>query len=739
MRKIECLAPAGTMDALRAAIYAGADAIYCGGSQYGARAFAGNFNHDEMIEAVRLCHLWGTKIYVTMNTLIYEDEFKSAMQEVNFYYTIGVDALIIQDFGLFDKIRQDYPDFELHCSTQMHIHNSKGVEVMKELGASRVVLARETPINIIEECCKLGIEIEVFSYGALCVSYSGQCLMSSLLSHRSGNRGACAQYCRMQYDLINETTNTLYKSAGKYLLSPKDLNIIDQLPQLIKCGVSSLKIEGRMKRPEYVYLVTKIFREAIDAYYDNKEYNLSLEHLNNLKLMFNRGFTLGHLFNTNGNALMNTLRPNHMGLPLGKVVEANRDEFSILLDSDLNQHDGLRILDDKEDLGLIANKIIVNGRLVNHALKGELVTFKDSRYVKVGSQVVKTTDSKLMNELETFPILRKVSCSIYVQAKVNEPLYLKISVENHTVDGYSSDICQMPLKAPIDKDRLFEQLLKLNDTVYTCDDIKGDLEPFFMPLKQINELRRQLIEKLNSYRTAHIERTTKPYKLNDRSFQLEGNGWVEVNSINQIDISKELNLPLCSSNPIILNNNLDILALAPIVNEKSIYCDDRPLIVTEIGGLTTPNKCYASHHFNVTNSYALAFLYKMGISFVELSQECDFDQINDLVQAFTIREGIQPNIGVFHYGRRDLMTSKTCVINNLCKDGSKKNCSACKENSYSLIDLKKNHYPCFGDAYCIQHILENEPYFFDTNIMINKIIRFTIEDYSEIQTILKKI
>ena len=226
-RKIELLAPAGNMDALKAAVTGGCDAVYLGGTLFSARAFAGNFNHEELIEAVRYCHVRGVCVYVTLNTLLFETEVENAMKEVEFLYEHDVDALLVQDLGLFRLVRQCFPDFPVHCSTQMHIHNLSGVRMMQKLGAERVVLARETPLELIRECCREDIDIEVFVYGALCISYSGQCLMSESLKNRSGNRGMCAQCCRLKY--FEDDVPEGKSGQGDYLLSPKDLNVIDRL------------------------------------------------------------------------------------------------------------------------------------------------------------------------------------------------------------------------------------------------------------------------------------------------------------------------------------------------------------------------------------------------------------------------------------------------------------------------------------------------------------------------------
>ena len=265
MKKPELLSPVGNIDALKAAINAGCDAVYLGGKLFGARSYAGNFDDEEMIEAIKYAHIYGVKVYVTMNTMIYESEVEAFINYVDFLHRNNVDALIIQDLGMMDLIRKTYPNLELHASTQMNVHNVEGVKLLEELGLKRVVLARETNIEKIKEIKqKTNIELEIFVQGALCISYSGQCLMSSLLNGRSGNRGTCSQCCRMKYDLISDNKKV---NTDEYLLSTKDLNTLEHLDQLIEVGVDSLKIEGRMKRPEYVYLMTNIYRKAIDGNY----------------------------------------------------------------------------------------------------------------------------------------------------------------------------------------------------------------------------------------------------------------------------------------------------------------------------------------------------------------------------------------------------------------------------------------------------------------------------------------
>ena len=255
MKNIELLAPAGTVESLYAAINSGADAIYMGGTKFSARAYASNFTNEDLEYVVRYAHLYGVKIFIAVNTLIKENELSEAVEYIDFLYSIGVDALIVQDFGIAKILRDRYKDFEVHSSTQMTIHNGEGAKFLKSQGFHRIVLARELNLKEIKYISSdLDIETEMFVHGALCVCYSGQCLMSSMIGGRSGNRGRCAQPCRLPYDIINTKDGTNKKA---YILSPKDMCNIDNVEDLIKTGTSSLKIEGRMKRPEYVAGVVK--------------------------------------------------------------------------------------------------------------------------------------------------------------------------------------------------------------------------------------------------------------------------------------------------------------------------------------------------------------------------------------------------------------------------------------------------------------------------------------------------
>ena len=343
MKKIELLAPAGNMDSLKSAVMAGCDAVYLGGTMFSARAFANNFTNDELLEAIKYCHLYGVKVYVTCNIIIYEHEVDKFLQYIDFLHRNNVDAILIQDLGMLDLVHKTYPNLEIHASTQMHIHNLDGAIMANKLGCKRVVLARETPIEVIDDIIKkTNIDIEVFAHGSLCVSYSGECLFSSLIGKRSGNRGSCVGSCRLPYNIVDENGNKL--NNGNYPLSMKDLNSLENIGKLIDIGVTSLKIEGRMKSREYVYVVTRLYREAIDSYYNTGKIFINNELLNKLQRLFSRGFTKGYLFHEDYLNIINDERPNHQGVYIGKVIDYHKGFISIKLTSDISIGDGLRIV-----------------------------------------------------------------------------------------------------------------------------------------------------------------------------------------------------------------------------------------------------------------------------------------------------------------------------------------------------------------------------------------------------------
>lgn len=708
MKKVELLAPAGTMDALKAAVQNGCDAVYVGGTMFGARAFAGNFNDEEMSEAIAYVHTYGVKLYVTMNTLIYEDEIDDAFAYAKFLYEAGVDALIIQDLGLFDRLRIQLPDLELHASTQMHVHNVEGIRFLKEKGAHRVVLPRETSVEEISEFIKEPIEFEVFVHGALCISYSGQCYMSEALFQRSGNRGQCAQACRMKYRLIKQHNNQdeIISCDGEYLLSPKDLNTLKNIPELIEAGISSFKIEGRMKRPEYVAQVVAYYRQAIDAYYANKKFIVDESINRNLELIFHRQFTLGHLFHQSGKDLMNSYRPNHMGIVIGKVVKATPKKITIKLQEDVTQGDGIRILQSKEDHGFLLNKIYKNGLLVREAYANDLIELDCHDYIEKDAVVMKTSDIKQLQNLQQAGN-RKVPISMKAEFSIGQPMKITLTDDVHTICETSTNLIEQAKTSAMDEPRLREQLMKCKDTPFIIKDLDIKLEgACFLSIKEINQLRRLAFDSLE---TARIQKpkikTEVAYKkelpkvettLTDTIFIVDTLAQYQACIEEQVTpryttnrlLAKQLNLIFCEGSI-----------------EKTLDNSD---LVCEVGGLVKQQAKIIQPSLYVTNAYTAAFFEEQGIQQIVLPYELSNERRNALINAYHERYQGTMQFGLEVYGSRDLMISEYCPIQTY--ENKQRHCGNCKKNQYYLEDVKKQKFPLWGDEKCRIHILSNQPH-----------------------------
>ncbi|MDK2827019.1 MAG: family peptidase, partial [Methanolobus sp.] len=389
----ELLAPAGNMESLIAAVENGADAVYLGVKDFSARAYAGNFTIEEFREALDFAHLRGVKVYVTMNTLIKDSEMEKALELMYTLDELGTDAIIVQDIGLLELAREKVPSLPIHASTQMTIHNTEAVLALKEMGVKRIVLARELSLEEISRIKnETGVEIEAFVHGALCICYSGQCLMSSMIGGRSGNRGYCAQPCRKQYRLRRDGKEI--KTEGSYLLSPKDLNTSEILPELIKSGIDSFKIEGRMKRPEYVAGVVRIYRSLIDRFVEDPDnYSVTDEEKENLEQLFNREFTTGYFEGDPAGDLMSRERPHNQGIVVGKVSGFNNKfkRMEITLTGELEVGDGIGF-EGSRDAGTIVRGIYIGDRLEKKAGNGEVITINFDQPPKNGTTVYRTLD-----------------------------------------------------------------------------------------------------------------------------------------------------------------------------------------------------------------------------------------------------------------------------------------------------------------------------------------------------------
>lgn len=375
---VELLSPAGDMDCVKAAVQNGADAIYVGASSFSARASAANFSLEELREVINYAHIRNVKVHLALNTLIKNNEFNNALSIAEKAYEMGIDAILVQDIGLATTLINAFPKLPIHASTQMTVHNLSGVQALERLGFKRIVLSREMSLPEIEYICRnTKLEIETFIHGALCISYSGQCLFSSLVGGRSANRGKCAQPCRLPYNLMQDDSII----DNGYLLSPRDLCGLDFLPSLIEAGVKSFKIEGRLKSPEYVAVVTRIYRKYIDLYFSSNPYEVNLKDRKDLLQVFNRGnFSAGHLDNHANHDLVYKEKQNNMGIYIGNVANYNSKNGHVTL----NLNDFLAVGDsitfENENKKYRVSELIFQNKNIPFACDNEMVTIrKDER------------------------------------------------------------------------------------------------------------------------------------------------------------------------------------------------------------------------------------------------------------------------------------------------------------------------------------------------------------------------
>lgn len=654
MDKVELLAPAGDFSCLKAAIEAGCDAVYIGGKLFGARAFSSNFTDDEIIKAINYAHLFGVKVYVTTNTLIYDKEVERFLEYISFLHKNNVDAVIIQDLGMLDLVRQTFPNLEVHASTQMHIHNLDGASFMEKLGVKRVVLARETSISKIKEIKeKTNIDIEIFIHGALCVSYSGQCLMSSLIGNRSGNRGTCAGSCRQSYSIVDENNNIILNN--KYPLSMKDLCSLENLKTLLDIGVTSLKIEGRMKSSSYVYTVVKLYRLAIDSYYKNNNIYIDEKELYNLKKIFNREFTKGFLFDEENNKVINMKRPNHQGVEIGKVINYKNNVATIKLNDEININDGLRIVG-KKDIGVNVNNFYINSKLVKTAKKGDIITIKVNDKVEKDDKVLLTLDSKLNEEINNIisSNQRKVLVKAKFIAKEDKQITFELTDFINKVVVISENKVTKALNKPITKEEIKEKLNKIKDTVYKYESLDIEIDDnIFIPLNIINDLKRKAFEELNNKRLYKIPYKRCEYKRNVKSYPKEKLLNILILKDENIDSLKKKYDYIYSS------NNIDnTILLLPRVIDKYKENYNKDVLVGDIGYFNKHKGCITDTSFNVVNSYTVAFLHSLGAERVTLSYELTKKQIEILINAYEERYKAHPNLELVVEGYEEVMISK---------------------------------------------------------------------------------
>ena len=722
---IELLAPAGSYEALVAAVQNGANAIYLGGNEFSARAFATNFNHDELKKALRYCHLRNVKVYVTVNTLYEDNQFAKLKDYLLFLSSINVDALIIQDIGLMAYVKKYFPNFEIHMSTQASIYSLEAVKYFEKIGVERVVLARENSLQEIKNICNhTNLDIEVFVHGALCMSYSGQCLMSSMVAKRSGNKGACGQPCRLAYKLQKDGKSI--DQIPSYLLSPKDLCTLENVDKLIEAGITSFKIEGRMKRPEYVAIIVSQYRKAIDAYFNNQKIVDYKERLSKMKQMFNRGFTGGFLLQDKN--FMASDYPGNRGINLGKVIDYDYQKKLVKIKLETKLKQGDRIDFQGIDYTRTITKLFLNNKLVNFAKANEIIEIELNTPVKKGTPVYKIIDLDLIEKAQASYQKENIKNEIemYFTGQINTCPNLTIIYQDKVVDITSNLIIEPASKTPLSSKRIKEQLGKLGNTVFKAENIIVDFpDNGFFSLKEINQMRRSAIEKLELLltdtndininidieRKEHLNKKIKGICI--RVYTLS-----QLEAIIDQDIAK-IYFPLT-------NELKDAIFLAAKQHKKivpftgflsnikqlyefknsDLYQAVDEILVGNYGALEIfkDKKCSLDTTFNLYNSYALSYLKYDAILSLEMSKK----QVNNLID-------VKQNITMVVYGKTVNMHLKHCIISNHYFNEKRIGCNMCKKGKYSLFDRKGESFTILTDDNC------NNLIFNSHHLYINKL------------------
>ena len=644
------------------------------------------------------------------------------------------------------------PELEIHASTQMNTHNNETLKYLKSIGVKRIVFARETSIEEINNM-DVDIEREIFIHGALCMSYSGQCLLSEVIGGRSGNRGLCAGPCRLEYKLIEEENGKTkeVKTNGKYLLSTKDLCSLENLEEILKSNVDSLKIEGRMKSKEYIYLVTSIYRKAIDNYYKSGKTNISKQDIIELKKIYNREFTKGYLFNENKNEINNSIRPNHQGINIGKVISSTKNRIKIKLSDNLIRLDGIRILS-QEDIGFTVSKIYKNNKSVDKAFSGDVIELECSKKVKDNSVVVKTTDIEQINNVQKLlDIKKRILVDMKLVCKLDDYLILTmLDDKGNKVEVKSNIKTSKASNMPITKIRMEEQLSRLNDTPFMINNLDIEMDDnVFIPIKEINNLRREAVNQLINTRIKCIR--TLSQNNNIKYKQIEKKNKTNINAFakteEQLKACIEMNVNNIYVESVLYNkykdkyNNL-VLCLPRIIKKHKSY-DNMNLLVRELGSLhySANNKINIDYTLNITNSLALDFVYNNNINLVTLSAELKDNMIENLLKS-------NPNINseIIIYGNIEVFISKYCILNKYINKNDK--CVVCRNNlkKYYLVDRKEEKYQIVSDGMCNNILLSSkkidkiDKIKFYKNLGINNFrLNFYDENYNSTIRILKSV
>lgn len=737
--KIELLSPAGSIESFKAACQNGADAVYMGVDKYNARAMAVNFGINEYIECIEYAHIRGIKVYLTLNTLMYDDEIKEALDIVLKLYSKGLDAVIIQDIGLGMLIHKLIPKLPLHASTQMSVYSLDQVKYLEGIGFKRVVLARELSVDEIEYICKnTNLEIEVFIHGALCVSVSGQCLLSSTIGNRSANRGRCAQPCRMKYSLYNSKGKELISNS--YILSKKDIFGLEYVNKLKEIGVTSLKIEGRNKNPEYVAGVTKNYRNAINN-------NINSNTKQELMQLFNRGgISIGYFDGVKYKNSISLLSPKNTGIFLGKVIDKKGVYVKLKLEEDIDMHDGFEIYSEDKVISNIVT-CIKNDKYVNvnsNMKKGEYVWIGDvKKSVKIGSNIYKTSSDKLnkkyrltySNNVENIKNKVEVEINILKDKKI----FAKVFLNNICINIDIDYIPQLANNKELDKEAVISAFSKTQDIPFIFDFKKINIDnKLFVPVSILNELRRKIVyEILKSYKI-NIN-VSNEEKLVDKLLNEEVVQNIKIKDSNKVnakflykydnkvnyDKVDRLYIDICDyikyrEDILEKYKNVQIYIVIPNVvlsNKRKIILDNIDEIFKDnISGVLLGSfeffklvlekkKQYnfvlvADYTLNISNIYSATFLVKEGFDVITPSYDMSITDIENMSRYVNV-EIVEDYITV--------MTSRYCILGSMLEDRKEnKNCSMpCLKDRFYLKDDYGYKYYIINDSIdCIVRLVK---------------------------------
>lgn len=749
---MELLAPAGSWDSFLAAINNGADAVYLGGTQYSARQSAANFDDRQMLQAIEYAHMRDRKIYVTVNTLIDNDEIAQVLDYLFHLQKIGADAVIVQDMGLLRAVRTILPGLRVHASTQMTVHNQDGALLLQGQGVKRIVLARELSLPEISDISRTvkEAELEVFVHGALCYCYSGQCLFSSLVGGRSGNRGRCAQPCRLSYELHTrpDGRKVVLPDQGKYLLSPADLCLIGYLPALDRAGVVSLKIEGRMKRPEYVAVVTRAYRQVLDRLKEEPDFKPGPEVTDRLLRIFNRNFSSGYLMPGN-TEFLSTNRPNNRGVYAGRVVEQNREMVTLIkLSEPVSRGDGLVVwVGQGKAPALVVTEMKVDGRCVEEAYPGQTIELKLNGRASSNDRVFKTHDEKLLAEAR-LSIRANAGQSIPVDAEVyisaGQALRLILADRNgHRAEAVTNNSAQLAEQHPLNEAILRSKLGRLGNTPFELRNLEikadGDL---MVPFSDINDARRRAAEILQK----QILEGKKPPVQDPEVYWSEKERFLLTEPSREKGRRPQLTVVLSSAGQIeaALQNGADrvclalegmgarrhisaaeidrllqqdrtyaerVIPLLPRIHKPFDQYSYREIFEKSFNNLmiaswadlkwarSTGLNILADYSLNVFNRFTWRYLAAMGVSQACLSPELNMEQLDNFRDLH--------HAELIVHGDLILMQSQFCMLGGVLGENPK-NCGApCVLQKYYIKDSKGYEFPIETDADCRFYIFNS--------------------------------